>query len=326
MHPKITIIIPFFQQTKGLLRACVESALCQRGIENYEVIVVNDGSPISPHDELEDLIPSHVGNLRVVEQENRGPGAARNAGLDRCSDDTEYVAFLDSDDEWMKCHLANALFALQLGYDFYFSDFYFPEFKGKTAFERAGKIPLTQHNCISVERELYEYRGEMLDQILVTGNVIGTSNVVYRFAKYRQLRFREEFFNGQDYLFWLDFSRLGGSFVFSAKKECNCGTGINIYSGATWGTERLLGRLRNELRVWKFVEKEFQLRGDRRRANRARIQKIQESIVRDLLHRIVKRERIKVDLLIDLMRLDPMLPFLAAPISLKIIRDRFRRY
>jgi succinoglycan biosynthesis protein ExoW len=65
-------------------------------------------------------LPPNV-SVKLVKQENAGCFAACNAALDNMGADTDYVAFLDSDDEWFDEHLANALIALDQGYDLYFS-------------------------------------------------------------------------------------------------------------------------------------------------------------------------------------------------------------
>jgi Glycosyl transferase family 2 len=61
---------------------------------DFEVIVVDDGST----DVTREWLASYGGSLRVFEQPNRGPGAARNVGAREARGD--YVAFLDSDDLW----------------------------------------------------------------------------------------------------------------------------------------------------------------------------------------------------------------------------------
>ncbi|WP_334186751.1 glycosyltransferase family 2 protein [Noviherbaspirillum sp.] len=303
---KVAVVIPFFQREKGILLRAVQSVFAQSFVD-FHVVIVSDGSPVCAKDELKSYIDRKEPRITIIEQPNAGPGAARNRGLDSLPADTEYVAFLDSDDEWFAGHLDRAVAALDQGYDFYFSDFYFSDFKEKSAFARAGKIPLNEHRKLSSTEDLYEYNGDMADQILVRGNVIGTSNVVYRYRTHRRLRFRTEFFNGQDYLFWLDFFASGGRAVFSPAIDCNCGLGVNIFAGAGWNTDRSLDRLRNELKLWTAVGSIYKLAGMRKAANAKRIRRIRGSIVRDLMHRIVHRKTLQLRILADIICIDPVI-------------------
>ncbi|MBC8103287.1 MAG: glycosyltransferase family 2 protein, partial [Cytophagales bacterium] len=63
---------------------------------DFEVIVVNDGSPDDTREVLRPL--AEAGKIRYIEQKNGGHGAARNRGVTEARG--EYVAFLDDDDLW----------------------------------------------------------------------------------------------------------------------------------------------------------------------------------------------------------------------------------
>ena len=90
----LTVIIPVFKTEQTLAR-CVESVLTQDVQGGMEVILVDDGStdncPI-----LCDEWAERDNRIRVVHQENKGLGAARNAGIDLATG--KYVTFVDSDD------------------------------------------------------------------------------------------------------------------------------------------------------------------------------------------------------------------------------------
>lgn len=305
-QPRVAVVIPYFQREAGILRKVIASVFRQRGEFSCEVIVVDDGSPISAEVEIEEGSATDPRmHVRLIKQNNAGPGAARNAGLAAVPDDVLYVAFLDSDDEWAPDHLQNGIRGLGLGYDFYFSDHLFADYKEKSAFVRAGKITPKDHRLLDAEHSIYEYRGNMVDQILVKGNVIGTSTVVYRFRPYADLRFREAFYNGQDYLFWLDFSRRSDRFVFSTRVECNYGTGLNIYAGAGWATPRSLVRLKNELMLWCSVRHFYSLTDEQRAGVLRKIAGARESIVRDIMHRIAHRKPIPTAVFREIVNTDP---------------------
>lgn len=89
----ISIIIPVYNSEKFLVR-CIQSILLQSFL-NYEVILVNDGSTDSSGEICEAFARSDK-RIKVIHQQNAGPGNARNAGLEIARG--EFVAFVDSDD------------------------------------------------------------------------------------------------------------------------------------------------------------------------------------------------------------------------------------
>jgi glycosyltransferase involved in cell wall biosynthesis len=91
----VSVIIPAFRSA-GYIAGTLSSVFNQT-FTDIEVILINDGSPDTP-DLLEAIAPWRS-RLILLEQENAGAGAARNAGLAVASG--EYVAFLDADDRWL---------------------------------------------------------------------------------------------------------------------------------------------------------------------------------------------------------------------------------
>jgi glycosyltransferase involved in cell wall biosynthesis len=93
----VSVIIPFYSSTSGLLIKAVESALNQT-IENLEVVIVDDCSPIVAKDEIKAINDDRV---RIITHlENSNGGIARNTGIEHARGD--YIAFLDYDDIWYK--------------------------------------------------------------------------------------------------------------------------------------------------------------------------------------------------------------------------------
>ncbi len=91
---RISIVIPCYNVEEYVQRA-VESALAQT-YRDSEIICVDDGSSDGTLQVLKELREHHPDRITVIEQENRGACAARNAGLERST--AEYVQFLDADD------------------------------------------------------------------------------------------------------------------------------------------------------------------------------------------------------------------------------------
>lgn len=89
----VSVIIPAYNEATVAAR-CVDSVLAQT-YRNIEVILVDDGSTDGTGD-LFDEYARRDGRVKVIRQENAGPGAARNAGLAAAAGD--FVQFVDSDD------------------------------------------------------------------------------------------------------------------------------------------------------------------------------------------------------------------------------------
>jgi len=93
--PTVSIIIPTYNR-EHLLGRAIQSVLDQT-YQNFELIIVDDGST----DDTEKLVKSfNSEKIRYIRHgENKGPSAARNTGIQSAKGD--YIAFQDSDDEWM---------------------------------------------------------------------------------------------------------------------------------------------------------------------------------------------------------------------------------
>lgn len=253
----LIVIIPFFQRDRGVLTRTLQSIDAQSAFESIaEVVIVDDGSPVSAASELESLPSRLRDKITIVKQVNAGVSTARNAGLTYASSKSDYVAFLDSDDIWFEDHIAQMLFAFSAGADFYFSNFYQPD-QSVGAFERAGKLEL--HQQTKINNTLFQFQQDMTNQIL-NGNLIGTSTVGFNFAKYPALRFKENlYFAGEDYLFWLDIAQENPVIMFSTTCNVRYEHGVNIFASATWGTMHLQQRIRDELLFRLQVLKSYQL-------------------------------------------------------------------
>ncbi len=93
--PKVSIIIPTYNRLP-MLKEAVDSVLAQN-FEDFELIVVDDGSNDGTADEMK----KYGGRVRLLRHpENRGVSAARNRGILNAKG--KYIAFLDSDDLWVK--------------------------------------------------------------------------------------------------------------------------------------------------------------------------------------------------------------------------------
>ena len=103
MTSSVAVVIPSHNRYEVLPRA-IASVLAQQRMPD-EIILVDDGST----DATETLARQYP-QITYIRQDNRGVSAARNAGI--AAADSEWVAFLDSDDEWLPEKLALQMRAL----------------------------------------------------------------------------------------------------------------------------------------------------------------------------------------------------------------------
>ena len=90
--PRISVVIPVYNG-EAYLEDALDSILAQSRLPD-EIIVVNDGST----DRTTEILKRRS-DMIVIEQSNKGTGAARNLGIDHSCGDL--LAFLDADDTWL---------------------------------------------------------------------------------------------------------------------------------------------------------------------------------------------------------------------------------
>ena len=95
IQPKVSVIVPVYKTAK-YLRKCFDSILNQT-FKDIELIIVSDG-PQEDDTICEEYAHKYT-NVRLLKGVNKGPGGARNAGIDLARG--RYIAFVDSDD-WVE--------------------------------------------------------------------------------------------------------------------------------------------------------------------------------------------------------------------------------
>jgi len=171
--PLVSVIIPAYRAAESIA-ATLDSVLAQTW-QDYEVIVVNDGSPDS--EDLEKALEPYRARIIYVRQENQGPGGARNTGIRMARG--AYVALLDSDDVWDPEHLAAQVAVLEAdpSIDMVYADarivgdvpeagrtvMEFCPSVGEVTFERLVTRECTIHICVSVCRREALLRAGLFD-------------------------------------------------------------------------------------------------------------------------------------------------------------------
>lgn len=102
LKPFFSVVIPLYNKEKHIRRA-IDSVLNQN-YKDFELIIINDGSS-----DASGKIVEQYQDLRIkyFNQKNQGVSAARNTGINKSSSD--FIAFLDADDEWKNDFLEKIL-------------------------------------------------------------------------------------------------------------------------------------------------------------------------------------------------------------------------
>lgn len=91
--PLVSIIVPIYN-VEQYLPACLDS-LVNQTLQDIEIICVNDGSTDNSASVVRDYMQQDA-RIRLIEQDNQGLSAARNAGIRNANG--KYLQFLDADD------------------------------------------------------------------------------------------------------------------------------------------------------------------------------------------------------------------------------------
>jgi glycosyltransferase involved in cell wall biosynthesis len=102
--PLISVIIPTYNRA-NLLTIAILSVINQT-YKNWELIIVDDGSTDNTKQIVEEFIKKDP-RIKYFYKENGGQGSARNLGIKNAQG--EYIAFLDSDDEFLENKIKKSL-------------------------------------------------------------------------------------------------------------------------------------------------------------------------------------------------------------------------
>lgn len=211
---------------------------------DYEVIVINDGSPDTV--ELEQALEPYIGRIRYIKQENLGAGAARNEGLRAAQG--EFIAFLDADDLWLPNYLEEQLkFIRESNSDLVCADAM-----------HFGDSPLAGKTYMEVFMQTAPPVGEVTVLGLVSAEQsLITSGIVARRAPIIEVGlFDEGLRNSQDFDLWLRLARHGARLAYQKQLLLRYRYHENSLSGDE------VNRTARQLRVYDKVEGSFDFASD----------------------------------------------------------------
>ncbi|AEG07907.1 succinoglycan biosynthesis protein exow [Sinorhizobium meliloti] len=263
---KLTVVIPYYQKEPGILRRALASVFAQT-LEDFHVLVIDDESPYPIADELAGLAQEERERITVIRQPNGGPGGARNTGLDNVPADSDFVAFLDSDDVWTPDHLLNA-YQSMTRFD---ADCYWASITGGDAFYyHFGVADLEKSETVTrlSESPLVVELPELQDVMLKNWSFLHMSCMVIGRKLFEKVRFEATLkLAAEDVLFFCDCVLASKRVVLCDAAGAVRGEGLNIFHSIdndspqflkqqfnTWvALDTLEGRYRNRPKAMEAI-------------------------------------------------------------------------
>ncbi len=254
---KCSVVIPYYQREPGILRRALASVFAQTHV-NFDVIVVDDESPHPIETEIEGLDAGQKDRLIVVKQSNGGPGAARNTGLEHVPANSDYVAFLDSDDEWTPDHLKTAVSALSL----FDAECYFAAITGGDAFyyhfDMTALSQRTELRRLSDEPPIFE-AVDLPGTMLENWSFMHLSCMVIAAPLFRTTRFEASLrLAAEDVLFFYECVRKAKRSILSDVPGAVRGEGLNIFHGVDNTSPQFLKQQFNTWAALDRLERQFE--------------------------------------------------------------------
>ena len=239
LSPVVSVIIPAYN-VAPFIDETLQSVFAQT-FTDYEVIVVNDGSPDT--EEFERAIGPHLERVRYLTQENQGASVARNTGLLYAKG--EFVAFLDADDLWLPNYLEEQMkFVSERGCDLACAD---ATFFGDATNESRTYMDTLMSDAPPADDVTFL---QLLDaqRSLITSGVVARRALIIKVGL-----FDEALRNAQDLDLWLRLARKGARLSYQRrvllKYRCRpdglTGDAVNSH--------------RRELRVFDKIEQSYDL-------------------------------------------------------------------
>ena len=111
MNMEISVVIPLYNASKTIV-STINSVL-EQSYKVSEIVLINDGSIDNSSDIVRDVFKEYLDQnfIVLIDKRNEGPSAARNIGVKIAKH--EWIAFLDSDDQWVYSKIAEQIEVLK---------------------------------------------------------------------------------------------------------------------------------------------------------------------------------------------------------------------
>jgi len=242
----VSVIIPAYNIAPYITETL--ASVFAQTFTDYEVIVVNDGSPDT--EEFEQAIQPYLDRIIYLQQENGGASIARNAGLQAARG--ELVAFLDGDDLWLPNYLEEQLkFIHTRGCDLACAD---AMFFG----DSADKAPSYMVAWMDDAPEVGDFG--FLELVDAKRSVITSGVVARRQAILDIGLFDPELRRAQDFDLWLRLACAGYRLSFQRQALLKYRCRANSLSGGVINSHQ------RELRIFEKIEQSYDLSSAQRSA------------------------------------------------------------
>jgi len=256
--PRVSVIIPAYNVAEYISET-LDSVLAQT-YKNYEIIVINDGSPDT--EKLEKALEKYLGKIIYLKQENKGAAIARNTGIEKSRGDV--IAFLDADDVWLPEFLeSQTKFLDENNYEMVYADAYLfgdSYVKAKTFMEDAPSSGVADFDAI----------------LSIRCNVITSGTIVKKQNLLDVGMFETEKISAHDFILWLKLAKNGTQIGYQKIPLLKYRVLLGGLSG------NLVQRSLREIEAFRRVLESMKLDDNQRRLVEQRIENAEAEI--DIIH------------------------------------------
>lgn len=211
---KVSIITPVYNAEKTIKR-CINSLLKQ-SYKNIEIILINDGSKDKSLRILNNYEKKYS-NIYVINQENKGAGAARNNGLLHANG--EYVTFVDADDELKQEAIENMVQCLEKSTDIIVGGFKEYDENGKILIDMVPKKNYwTEFKFTSTMFKLYKKK-YLLDNKILFADFNVFEDLYFCLCAYSKTQ-KIEICSKQDYIIYKNMDSITSNFSKRPLQDC----------------------------------------------------------------------------------------------------------
>ncbi len=279
MTPKVSVIIPTYNRIQTIERA-INSVLNQT-FQNFEILIIDDASTDNTSELIKSISDSRLRYHKL--SENSGGGAARNKGIELSTGD--YLAFLDSDDEWKSNMLDACIERFQNLYN--------------QAVIIFSKLLMDNKVTRKIFPESIYQGGDLSEYIFCQHGLVSTITLFMPIDVAKNIMFKEKLIKHQDYDFVLRAYRNGVKFLMidkvlaiwhNEKRKDRMGTKVEYEDSFNWLNNNkdlftddsskmfikrdVLGQVTREKNFIKAIKFLLKLRSDRYIENRVFIKNV----------------------------------------------------